>query len=165
MFFALLLMFACGPATPDTTERTTIEQGSRAQEVTTEPWIRNAKVHCDDGWWDMHMSVQGVATTAEWVMDLEVEGEPHRMVADGFGPEGRLQDWTNESPYNPEKNYQVETHLPCQVGLNHLIWIQGETGTRAADCVVLGPDAEDLAADTDVGAGCVALSYDDRWGF
>ena len=162
MFVTLLFLAACGPTTdPTDSERTIMEQGYRAQDGTTEPWIRYAKVHCNDGWWDMHMSVQGIASSAEWVMYLDVEGEPHRMVADGYAPQERHQDWTNESPYNPEKHHQVETHLPCQVGLNHLIWVQGETSARAADCVVLGPDAESLATEYD----CEALSYDDNWGF
>ena len=46
---------------------------------TTESWIRNAKVHCNDGWWDMRMSVRGVASSTEWVMEIEAEGEPPKL--------------------------------------------------------------------------------------
>ena len=163
MLYALLLLVACGTGIDsDTTARTTIEQGDRLEEGSSEPWIRDARVICRDDWWDMRVAVEGIATSVEWVLDFDGEGEPHRMVADSWAPESRTQYWTNESPYNPDKEYQVESHLPCHVGSNHMIWIQG-TGTDPVDCAFLGPEAAERAAELDWQVACVALSYDDDW--
>ena len=162
MLFYLLLLVACGPAvTEDSTSRTYVEQGYRLEDGEAEPWIRSARVWCENDWWDMHVSVAGIASSAEWVMDLEGEGEPHRMVADGWSPDSNHQDFTNESPYNPVKERSVETHIPCEVGLTHLIWVQG-TGSRPAEYAYFGPKAAEFAADCDEDIGCVALSYDDE---
>jgi hypothetical protein len=58
------------------------------------------------------------------------------------------------------------SHTPCQAGLNHIIWIWG-SGDKAVDCVFLGPDASELAADQaeqeNAFPACVPLSYDDSW--
>ncbi len=163
MLFPLMLLVACGTGIDaDTTARTTIEQGDRLEEGASESWIRDASIRCADGWWDMHVAVEGIATSVEWGMDMDGEGEPHRMVADAGAPDSQTQYWTNESPYNPDKTYQVESHLPCHVGFNHMIWIQG-TGTDPVDCAFLGPDAAERAADLDWLVDCVALTYDDEW--
>ena len=163
MLFYLLLLAACGPtANEDSLAKTYIEKGYRAEDGETEPWIRSARVWCEDGWWDMHVSVAGIASSAEWIMDLEGEGEPHRMVADGWLPDERLQDFTNESPYSETKERAVETRIPCEVGLTHMIWVQG-SGARPADYAFLGPNAADFAADCDDDMQCAVLSYDDDW--
>ncbi len=163
MFFYLLLLVACGPTTDDDSlDRTYIEQGYRAEDGEAEPWIRSARVWCKDGWWDMHVSVSGIASSAEWIMDVEGEGEPHRMVADGWVPDDRLQDFTNESPYSERKERAVETHIPCEVGLTHMIWIQG-SGARPVDYAFFGPNAAEFAEDCDDDMQCTVLSYDDDW--
>jgi len=163
MLYPLLLLVACGTGIDsDSKARTTIEQGNRLEEGSSETWIRDARVICRDDWWDMRVAVNGIATSVEWAIDFDGEGEPHRMVADGWSPDSRIQNWTNESPYNPDKEFQVESHLPCQVGLNHMIWLQG-SGANPVDCAFLGPNAAERAADLDWQVDCVALSYDDEW--
>lgn len=160
MFIYLLLLAACGPnTTRDSTEERYVEGGYRLEDGETEPWIRSAEVWCEDEWWHMRVSVAGIASSAEWIMDLGGAGEPHRMVADGYVPEVRLQDFTNESPYSPTKKRAVETLIPCEVGLSHMIWVQGN-GAYAAECVVFGPKAAEAVYDGPLD-GCTLLSYYD----
>ncbi|MFH1464348.1 MAG: hypothetical protein ABIO70_08165 [Pseudomonadota bacterium] len=159
MAFALLFALACAP---ESSERVPIEYGARVEEPAAEPWIEDARVYCDQGWWRMHVNVVGIAPSAEWVIDLVGPGEPHRMVADGWSAETRHQEWTNESPCTEDKVFQVESAIPCDVGMNHLIWLQGEA-SRVADCAVLGPEAEGIAPGILPDTTCAALTYDDSW--